>query len=552
MAITLTGCNQANTAATLATTSTINKSDSEKEYVNKLFDASYVHTINIDISDADWQDLLKNPLEETFYPCDLTIDGEKYSNVGIRTKGNSSLSQVADSDSDRYSFKINFSKYEKGQDYYGLDKLALNNLIQDTTFMKDYLAYTMMGEFGVASPKVSYSYITINGQEWGLYLNVEAIDKSFLKRNYGSDYGALYKPSTDDDNAMMPNGNRGEKQLPPDEAQPEKNNMQPGGAPDRQGGPGSKEALGADLKYVDDNYDSYSNIFDNAKTNITDEDKNTLIAALKQISEGDNLDQAIDIDATIRYFVVHNFLDNYDSYTGNMLHNYYLYEANGKISMLPWDYNLAFGAFGGGGGRPEGQNMPKPQDMPEAKDELEAKDMSQDNHNEEIQEDLQKKGVMDNSPEQAGLKDNGASNMVNMAIDTPLFGTNEENRPMWSALINNETYKEQYHTLFDEFLSNYLENGAIAKEITRVQKMLSPYIQKDPTKFYDYESFNKAVNTLQQFISLRTESIRKQLSGEIPSITELQHSFKGELVDASGINISDMGSNRGDHKEGKK
>ena len=51
-----------------------------------------------------------------------------------------------------------------------------------------------------------------------------------------------------------------------------------------------------------------------------------------------------------------------------------------------------------------------------------------------------------------------------MAIDTPLSGTTEDERPLWGQLINNTTYKEQYHTLFDEFLKNYLENGTVDRK----------------------------------------------------------------------------------------
>ena len=89
----------------------------------------------------------------------------------------------------------------------------------------------------------------------------------------------------------------------------------------------------------------------NRLADITDEDKKSLITAIKVLNEGTHLDEFIDIEAVLRYFVVHNFVDNYDSYTGNMLHNYYLYQDHtGKLSMLPWDYNVAFGAFGGMGG----------------------------------------------------------------------------------------------------------------------------------------------------------------------------------------------------------
>lgn len=556
----------------------------EAAYKSKLFDASYVHSINIEIDEADWNDLLENASDQNFYTCNITIDGEEYSNVGIRTKGNSSLSQVVNSDSDRYSFKINFKKYNKEQNYYGLEKLNLNNIIQDATYMKDYLAYTMMGEFGVASPYVSYSYITINGEEWGLYLNVEEVEESFLERNYGEDYGDLYKPETMEMNGdkvgQMPQGMnpenlpegfdpenmmqrpQGENQedimqapeasqtadttqmptatdtgnMPEISQEADGNDMQGGqGFKGGFGGPGSENSLGADLKYTDDQYDSYANIFDYAETDITDNDKDRLIASLKQLNEGTNLDEVLDVDALLRYFVVHNFVDNYDSYTGTMLHNYYLYEQDGKLTMLPWDYNLAFGAFGGMGGKNDKGNMLLPNNNAEQNnDATQNVEMNQSKGNAEP--DKTNKGQMMGE----GVD---ATSMVNMAIDTPLSGADEEDRPMWSQLINNETYKAKYHELFDEFLQNYIENGAIQDEINRVVEMISPYVQKDPTAFYTYEEFTKGVETIKTFISLRGESIRKQLTGEIPSTTEEQNTFTGELVDASSINLSDMGSN---------
>ena len=62
--------------------------------------------------------------------------------------------------------------------------------------MKDYLTYAMMNEFGVNSSECSYVYITVNGEDWGLYLAVEGVEEAFLERNYGSDYGELYKPDS--------------------------------------------------------------------------------------------------------------------------------------------------------------------------------------------------------------------------------------------------------------------------------------------------------------------------------------------------------------------
>ena len=62
--------------------------------------------------------------------------------------------------------------------------------------MKDYLTYTMMQSFGVSSSLCSFVYITVNGEDWGLYLAVEGVEEAFLERNYGADYGELYKPDS--------------------------------------------------------------------------------------------------------------------------------------------------------------------------------------------------------------------------------------------------------------------------------------------------------------------------------------------------------------------
>ena len=149
-------------------------------YEDRLFDTSRVHTLDIVID--DWEAFLETARSEEYSVCSVVIDGEAFRNVGIRGKGNTSLSSVASMDSDRYSFKIEFDQYDSTKTYYGLDKLSLNNLIQDNTMMKDYLTYQMMNEFGVAAPLSSFVYITVNGEDWGLYLAVEAVEESFLQQ----------------------------------------------------------------------------------------------------------------------------------------------------------------------------------------------------------------------------------------------------------------------------------------------------------------------------------------------------------------------------------
>lgn len=565
-------------------------------YENRLFDNTRVHTIDIVMN--DWDEFIANASSEEYYTAAMVIDGEAYKNVGIRGKGNTSLSTVSSMNSDRYSFKVEFDHYDNSITYHGLDKLSLNNLIQDSTMMKDYLTYTMMNEFGAAAPLCSFVYITVNGEDWGLYLAVEGVEDSFLERNYGSDYGELYKPDSMSFGGGRGNGkdfnmddfmNREESADGSEESTttPDRGNFDPsamfggnmpdmgnfdtsqmqGGIPQMpgmtQGGTenGDKSSVGGGrgdfsfsideetlraafekleldttlvdgidfenitmeniqsvlsslddetmkalmqelmgnssfggnfdfgniggfggfgmgssdvkLQYIDDSIDSYSNIWNNAKTDITEADQLRLIESLEKLTNGEQIESVVDIEQVIRYFVVHNYVCNGDSYTGSMIHNYYLYEENGQLAMLPWDYNLAFGTFQSG----------------------------------------------------------NAQSTVNTPIDTPVSGGTGEDRPMWNWILSDESYIELYHQYFAEFL-NTVDVQAI---IDNAYNLIKSYVEKDPTAFYTYEEFEAGVETMRQFCALRSESISMQLAnGETASDMN--------YVDASALTLSDMGS----------
>ena len=95
-------------------------------YESRLFSTNRVHTIDIQMD--DWEGFLQTAQSEEYTLCDVVIDGETVQGVGIRGKGNTSLSTVSSMDSDRYSFKIEFDQYDSTRSYYGLDKLCLNTV----------------------------------------------------------------------------------------------------------------------------------------------------------------------------------------------------------------------------------------------------------------------------------------------------------------------------------------------------------------------------------------------------------------------------------------
>lgn len=239
------------------------------------------------------------------------------------------------------------------------------------------------------------------------------------------------------------------------------------------------------LIYTDDDYESYENIFTNAKTELTDADKTRLISSLKSLNAGDRIEETVDVEQVIRYFVVHNFVCNFDSYTGSMMHNYYLYEDGGRLSMIPWDYNLAFGGF---------------------------------------------EGAMD------------ATSLVNYPIDTPVSGGSTDSRPMLAWIFADEAYTDLYHQSFSEFIASFFESGYFEETIAETYALIAPYVEKDPTKFCTFKEFETGVDTLKNFCLLRAKSVRSQLDGGIPADSEGQAADSSSLVAASFLNISDMGT----------
>ena len=367
------------------------------EYETKLFDTGSILSVNILMDESDWEDMLENATAEEYYQCDVEINGTTFYRVGIRPKGNTSLSSIAnDPTTDRYSFKLEFDHYVDGQTCFGLDKLVLNNNYADATNMKEALIYDMYRFLGADASLYNYAQISVNGKYWGVYLALEAVEDSFLLRNYGVQDGELYKPESmdmggggkdfGDFNAgdmdfgnmdfgkMTPpegQGNAGQAGPPTapgeksDTAEPSQSgdtdsetgtesSADAGERPERNfdfgGGKGgfSMGSGGANLNYTDDDLDSYDTIWEGEVTNTKKADHQRVVAALKNIAEGTDLADSMDIDNLLRYMAVHVFSVNEDSLSGSMAHNYYLYESGGKLNLIPWDYNLALGGMGGG------------------------------------------------------------------------------------------------------------------------------------------------------------------------------------------------------------
>ena len=369
----------------------------------------------------------------------------------------------------------------------------LNNNYADATNMKEALIYDMYQYLGADDSLYNYAKLSVNGEYWGVYLALEAVEDSFLLRNYGVQDGELYKPDSmniggggepggdfkaddmDFENMTPPDMDREDAPQPPDSSgeRPAENFD----FPDGKGG-FSMSGGGADLNYTDDELDSYETIWDGEIADTTKAEHKRVVTALKNISEGNALEDYMDVDNLLRYMAVHVFSVNEDSLSGMMAHNYYLYEAGGKLNLIPWDYNLALGGMG---------------------------------------------------------RSNDATSVVNDAIDNVFSGTT-----FFDTLMENETYHSQYYAYLQQLVSEYIDGGSFDAFYTRVRSQIDALVESDPTAFYSYDGYLTAAETLYQVVKLRGQSIQGQLDGTIPS-TEAAQRTSDALVDASVLDLSAMG-----------
>ncbi len=262
-----------------------------------VFNESIVQSLSIEIADENWQDILNNPLDKIYHRASLTFNGVTLNEIAIRTKGSSSLTSVFNSGGERFSFKFDINEYVSGQKLFGLKKFVLNNSFHDPSYMREKIAYDLLDEMGVVVPKHAYVNFYVNGELRGLYLMLETIDKTFLKKHFGNSQGDLYKP----------------------------------------------DGVGSDLRWIDNEFMSYPGV--ELKTNKKSSDNGAFVNFVSEMSFGDT-NSVIDIDSVLRYMAVSVSLSNLDSYHGPHDHNYYIYEQDGIFSFLPWDLNESFGTFG--------------------------------------------------------------------------------------------------------------------------------------------------------------------------------------------------------------
>jgi len=240
----------------------------------------------------------------------VTSDGVAWTHVGIRYKGNSSLSFAHRDGQNKYPFKLDFDEWEDDhpsiddQRFFGFKQLNLSSNFGDNSFLREKVAADLFREFGVPAARTAFVEVLLDKgdgpERLGIYTLVEEVDDSLPDAQFDDGDGNLYKPD------------------------------------------GTAATFGANT-YNTDEYELKTN-----KDNPDYSDVTALYEALHDDSRTTDpeaykagLEAVFDVERYLKYLAVNMTIQNWDTY-GLMTHNYYLYNDGGRLVWIPWDNNEAF------------------------------------------------------------------------------------------------------------------------------------------------------------------------------------------------------------------
>jgi spore coat protein CotH len=279
-----------------------------------LYDINTLRTIFLEFEENDWEAEL-----EAFYhtdidvPVKMIVDGKTYENVGVRFRGNTSYQMIGTGGKRPLNLSVNFVK--KNQQLYGYRTLNLMNCNSDPTFMRQVL-YSYIARQYIHAPKANYVRLVINGEDWGIYVNLQQFNTDFIRDEFNTVKGARWKIPQ-----MSPNGG---------------------------------------LVYVGDNIESYKRTYE-IKSKDDPNSWISLVHLCKVLNEtpSDKLENALrpilDIDGALKFLALEKALINSDGYW-TRASDYLVYmDPTGRFHVFPYDTSETLSeAEGGPGGGPGG------------------------------------------------------------------------------------------------------------------------------------------------------------------------------------------------------
>lgn len=475
----------------LSQSSIVSSTESESPDYDAVFPQDRVQRIDIKISSENWQKMLKNMTElfgefgenslpmngemspmqmsgagpgevnqsmiemmETnpiSVPVTISLNGKTIDNVDIRFKGGSSLSGSWRTGTYKISLKLSIGDNKTSKDnsnnstLFGFKKLNLQSGYSDNSLMKDKMAYEILSNVGIPSPKSAFYQVYIdtgNGPEYfGLYTMVEDVADTMIKNQFNNASGNLYKADSMGDIGSLKKGSQ------------------------------YKEGYEKENNKKDNDYSDLTQLYTTLNSNLRTTDPETWRAQLESI---------FNVDEFLTWLATNQLIKNWDTY-GSMSHNYYLYHdpETGTFTWIPWDYNLAFQNASNGMEGSENMSFP-----------------SEDNLS--IMQENKKPGfdgANNNKKMGMGFKDttfNLSSDEISSAW------------PLIRYLLDDPIYHDKYVNAVKTVSNGVFDPNTLKETFTKNHELISPYVvgpDGERTKYTHLKSDQDFDDSLNKLIS---------------------------------------------------
>lgn len=278
----------------------------------RLYDGARLRELRLSYETADWQSALqRNRALGKDTPARLTMDGEVLETIGVRYKGNTSLSV----NGPKKPLNLSLDAFTAGQRLWGYDVINLNNGWADPSQIREAVAFTLLRNY-MPVPQVSFARVYANDAYVGVYLMMEQIDKTFVEAWFAGRDGLIFKGDNPKDITLESSTLNYQSAL-------------------------RSYKTGYELKTTAAGDQGYQLLQELTRAL----DATTAQGGLSDQDFPARIHEQLDVDLALWYLAGNNLLGNYDSYYAG--HNYYLYRdaRDPRFSILNWDWNLSFGTF---------------------------------------------------------------------------------------------------------------------------------------------------------------------------------------------------------------
>ena len=141
----------------------------------------------ITFAPAEIQKLRDNPRSPV--QSTVTVGTNRFEKVLVHVKGSAGSTRGVD---DNPALTLNFDKLVPGQRFSGMDKIHLNNSVQDPSLLSEQLGRHLYQKVGIPTARATQALVSFDGRELGPYVLKEGYNRSFLRRNYPDPSGNFY------------------------------------------------------------------------------------------------------------------------------------------------------------------------------------------------------------------------------------------------------------------------------------------------------------------------------------------------------------------------